>query len=326
MKILLTGGAGFIGSHVLKHLVSLGHYVVVLDRLDHSGTLERIKYHDIPTHKYSYVYHDLRAPLNAVVASKIGEPDCIIHIAAMSHVDRSISDPHNCAMENVIGTVNLLDFARKCKRLQHFIYFSTDEVFGPASGDNPGFKEWDRYCSANPYAASKAGAEEFCLAYANTYGIPLSITHTMNVYGPLQAGEKFIPSTIRKMMNGELITVHADRTRTIPGKRTYIHVSDVCYGLAIVMAQKPCADKYNICGEKEVDNLWVVKAISNKLNLPYTYALVDFHSSRPGHDLRYALDGHKMESLGFQHEYPFEVGISDTVDWYLTHKEWFVNV
>jgi dTDP-glucose 4,6-dehydratase len=325
MNILLTGGAGFIGSHVLFDLTSQGHHVVLLDKLDHSGTLERIK-HLHPPPSYRYVYHDLKAPLNALVRERIGRVDMILHLAAMSHVDRSIQDPVGTVHENVLGTVNLLEFARSQPTLQHFIYFSTDEVFGPADEGAPGFKEWDRYNSANPYAASKAAAEEFVLAYANTYGIPVSITHTMNVYGPLQAGEKYIPSTIRKLLAGEQITVHADRTCTNAGKRTYIHVSDVCAALGIVMRLPPQDDKYNIVGEREVDNLEVAKTVAKVLGVEGSYQLVDFHSSRPGHDLRYALDGSKLESFGFKHKYPFEKGIEDTVKWYLNNKEWFVNV
>lgn len=322
--VLLTGGAGFIGSHLLKYLVSQGYFVTILDRLDHSGTLERIAYHKLPKDSYRFVYHDLRAPINEMVARKIGFPDIILHLAAMSHVDRSIEDPRNCVMENVIGTVNLLEFAYRRKDvLSNFLYFSTDEVFGPAEQDNPGFGEWARYNSANPYAASKAGAEELCLAYANTYKIPMTITHTMNVYGPLQAPEKYIPSTIWKAFVGARVTVHADASKTIPGRRTYIHVTDVCRAIGMLIKDKPpLTDKFNIVGEREVDNLEVAKTIAEILNKPLHYDMVDFHSSRPGHDLRYALDGNKLASMGFRHEYPFEAGIRDTVYWYMAHKEW----
>lgn len=324
--VLLTGGAGFIGSHMLKHLITKGHFVTVLDRLDHSGTLERIKYHKLPETSYRFVYHDLKAPFNSIVRAKIEDPTIILHLAAMSHVDRSIKDPYGCAMDNVMGTINLLEFARSLPELEHFLYFSTDEVFGPAGYGAPGFQEWDRYNSANPYAASKAAAEEFCLAYTNTYKLPVTITHTMNVYGPLQAGEKFIPSTIRKVLDGETVTIHADPTRTRPGTRTYIHVTDVCRAIDFILGKEGlCGGKINIVGEREVDNLVVAKTIASILGKPLKYELVDFHSSRPGHDLRYALDGTLLANLGFTHSYSFVEGVEDTVLWYQDNREWFIH-
>lgn len=327
MKILITGGAGFIGHHLVEHFLKNSKCeLVLLDRLDLSGNLNRLT--DIgpwekEKRRVKFVYHDLKSPINDFVRKAIGEVDWIFHLAACTHVDRSIEDPLSCVMDNVVGTVNLLDFA-KYHNIEGFLYFSTDEVFGPAP-HGKAFQEWDRYNSGNPYAASKAGAEEICLAYQNTYHLPLMITHTMNVFGERQHPEKFIPSTIKKLLRSETVLVHADETRTVSGSRFYIHARNVATAMNFLLDNPPpgwVGDKYNIVGEKEVDNLEMAKLIAQIVNKPLCYDLVDFHSSRPGHDLRYALDGTKMRNLGWKPAVDFENSLTRTVQWFLKHQEW----
>jgi dTDP-glucose 4,6-dehydratase len=194
-KVLITGGTGFIGHHLIEHfLLNTDWEFVCLDRLDTSGTLYRL--HEVlhgetgvnhPEWKkrVRFVYHDLKSELNSFVANKIGKVDYILHLAAGSHVDRSIEDPMSFVMDNVVGTTNLLNFARTLDSLELLVNFSTDEVFGPAP-EGVKYKEWDRYNSTNPYSASKAGAEEMCLAFANTYKLPLVQTHCMNVFHLLE--------------------------------------------------------------------------------------------------------------------------------------------
>ena len=233
--ILLTGGAGFIGHHLTEYLLkNTEHSIVILDRLDISGTMNRID--DVISLDESYrsrvkfVWHDLKAPINEFVERQIGDVEYILHLAAGSHVDRSITDPMSFVMDNVVGTGNLLEFARlRVKDLRFFLYFSTDEVFGSAP-DGVLYKEWDRYNSGNPYSASKAGAEELCVAYANTFDLPIHVTHTMNVIGIRQHPEKFIPMTIKNVREGNMVTIHSDRDKKVPGSRHYIHAKDVADG------------------------------------------------------------------------------------------------
>ena len=181
--------------------------IVTLDRLDLSGNLNRL--HEIldefsikDKKRLKIVFHDLKAEINSQIKSELGSPDMILHLAAASHVDRSIIYPMEFVLDNVVGTVNLLDFARSLKNLEKFVYFSTDEIFGNAP-EGVSYKEYDRYNSTNPYSASKASAEEFCVAYENTYKLPIIITHTMNVFGERQHPEKFIPMTIQRVRDSE---------------------------------------------------------------------------------------------------------------------------
>lgn len=321
MKVLLTGGAGFIGHHVAKALLDGGAEITFLDRLSHSGNLNRLAEILEGDGKWDFTFHDLRAPIGTQLAKQLGSQfDYIFHLAALTHVDRAIQDPLAAVMDNVVATTNILNFARtqeSCK----FFYFSTDEVFGPAPTGTL-YKEWDRYRSTNPYAAAKAGGEEMALAFQNTYDLPVIITHTMNVFGERQHPEKFIPSTISKVQNGDLVTVHADATKTKPGSRFYIHASAVADALLFLMRHGESGEKYNIVGEIEVDNLQLAKKIATTVGKPLRAELVDFHSSRPGHDLRYGLDGTKMQELGWKSKATFEQALASTVKWYLANPKW----
>jgi dTDP-glucose 4,6-dehydratase len=335
-RILITGGAGFIAHHlVAKVLKETDWEIVTLDRLDYSGNLNRL--HDVmmdfePTarKRLRVVYHDLKAELNPMIISQIGKVDYIAHLAAGSHVDRSIDYPMEFVLDNVVGTANILDYARKQNNLERFIYFSTDEVFGPAP-DGIKYKENDRYNSTNPYSASKAGGEELAVAYENTYGLPVYITHTMNVFGQRQHPEKYIPMCIKKVRDGEVITIHSDSTKTIPGSRHYIHAEDVSDAVMFLMNKKLSlvpewggakCPKFNIVGAQEINNYELAKLIADTQNKPLNYEFVDFHSSRPGHDLRYALDGSKMKELGWTPSKSVRERISEVVNWTLANDRW----
>ncbi len=334
MKVLVTGGAGFIGHHVICSLLNHTDFEIIsLDRLDYSGNLNRLSHALEPYDRHTkarvkVVHHDLKAPINPHVASHIGEVGVILHLAAGSHVDRSIEYPLEFAMDNVIGTVNILDFART-QSLHRFIYFSTDEVFGPAP-EGIAYLERDRYNSTNPYSASKAGAEEFAVAYQNTYGLPIYITHTMNVFGERQSPEKFIPMVIRKVLAVEKVTIHSNQDKTKAGSRHYIHAKDVAEALLFLLINQPKVDpdfggakcpKFNIVGATELDNLQLAQLIARYVGRDLHFEMVDFHSSRPGHDLRYALDGSLMKSLGW---WPNDVEkrLVHTVDWFVNNREW----
>ncbi len=201
------------------------------------------------------------------------------------------------------------------------LYFSTDEVFGPA-GPEVAFKEWDRYNSSNPYAATKAGGEELALAYANTYKLPVFITHTMNVFGERQHPEKFIPKVVRHVVRGLTMPIHSDPSRTKPGSRFYIHARNVADAVLFLLEHGEPREKYNIVGEREVDNLTLAQMIARVIGKPLKYELIDFHNSRPGHDLRYALDGSKLAAMGWSHPKEFEASLAKCVRWMLERPEY----
>jgi dTDP-glucose 4,6-dehydratase len=326
-RVLITGAAGFIGHHILEYILHTTDWeIIALDRLDTSGTLNRI--YDVikdrqDFHKRVYlVWHDLKAPLNQLVCKSIGSCNYILHLAAGSHVDRSIDYPIEFVMDNVVGTCNLLDYARKqLPNLEMFLNFSTDEVFGPAP-EGVKYKEWDRYNSGNPYSATKAGAEELCLAYANTYKMNVCITHTMNVFGIRQHPEKYIPLCISRILKGEKIYIHANKDCTQAGKRHYINTSDVADGILFLLNHAQSGDKYNLVGERELDNLQLAQMIADTLGQPLNYELVDFHSSRPGHDLRYALDGTKMKEMGWEPRKKVNERLKEVIEWTINHPYW----
>lgn len=333
MKVLVTGGAGFIAHHVIDEILRRTDWEVVsLDRLDYSGNLNRLHnvLQDNP-HKsrVKVVFHDLKAEINPHIAAHIGKVDIILHLAAGSHVDRSIDFPMEFALDNTIGTVNLLNYART-QDLKRLVYFSTDEVFGPAP-EGVAYLENDRYNSTNPYSASKAAGEEFCVAFENTYGLPIYITHTMNVFGERQSPEKFIPLCTRRVHKGEKITIHSNPSKTKAGSRHYIHARDVADALLFLLDQPTIVErdfggakcpKFNIVGKEEWDNLKVAQTIAEIQGKPLHYEMVDFHSSRPGHDLRYALDGNKMARLGWIPKMDIRERLEQTVAWSLANKEW----
>jgi dTDP-glucose 4,6-dehydratase len=323
-RALITGGAGFIGHHLVEHILRNTDWeVVVLDRLDCSGNLNRLAgIADWEKHKsrVTWVWHDLKAPVSPQVHCQIGRVDYVLHLAAGTHVDRSITDPISFVYDNVVGTANLLEYAR-ISEPRRVLYFSTDEVFGPAA-HGVKYDEWERYRSANPYAATKAGGEELALAYANTYRLPVVVTHSMNIYGERQHPEKFIPGTIAKVRDGKTVTIHADRTKTRPGSRFYIHARNVADAVLFVLRAGEDGDKYNIVGEREVDNLELAQTIADIMEVPLHYEMVDFHSSRPGHDLRYALDGSKLATMGWKPPINFEESLERTVTWTLDHPQW----
>jgi dTDP-glucose 4,6-dehydratase len=332
-SILITGGAGFIAHHVIEEILNKTDWTIVsLDRLDFSGNLNRLQ--EIvgdrkDKKRVKVVHHDLKAPLNPQIISSIGKVNYVAHLAAGSHVDRSIDYPMEFVLDNVVGTANILEYAKTLDSLNKFVYFSTDEVFGPAPGQVK-YKENDRYNSTNPYSASKAGAEELVVAFENTYQMPNIITHTMNVFGERQHPEKFIPMCINKVLKNEKIFIHGNKEKTEAGSRHYIHAKDVASALLFLLNNDTPSvpdetgikcPKYNIVGSEEIDNLSLALYISAVLNKKLKYEIMDFHSSRPGHDLRYALCGDKMKDMGWT---PSEVydKLKQTVNWTLKNKRW----
>jgi dTDP-glucose 4,6-dehydratase len=336
-SVLVTGGAGFVAHHLINHLLKHTDWnIVSLDRLDFSGNLNRLadmmqEFEPDVRKRVKVVFHDLRAEINPMVRREIGNVDYVLHLAAGSHVDRSIEYPMEFVMDNVVGTCNALNYARELPNLERFIYFSTDEVFG-AAPEGVNYDERARYNSTNPYSASKAGGEELAVAFENTYGMPIYITHTMNVFGERQHPEKYIPMCIRKVNDNDVVTVHSDTTRTIAGSRHYIHAADVADAMLFLLhlddtkLKRDYGDakcpKFNLVGKEEIDNLSLAKMIADAQDKELNYNMVDFHSSRPGHDLRYSLSGDYMRELGWEPKITLSERISEVVKWTLENERW----
>ena len=336
-NVLITGGAGFIAHHIIANIIKNTDWkIVTIDRLDISGNLNRLneileEFSIEDKKRLKIVFHDLKAEINSQIESAIGKPDIILHLAAASHVDRSITFPMEFVQDNVVGTVNLLDFARRLPKLEKFVYFSTDEIFGNAP-EGVSYSEYDRYNSTNPYSASKASAEEFCVAYENTYKLPINITHTMNVFGERQHPEKFIPMTIQRVRDQQKVLIHANKEKTKAGSRHYIHAQDVADGLMFILNLKNYTHKgdfgnakcpkFNLVGPEEIDNLTLAQTIAKVQKKDLVYELIDNHSSRPGHDLRYSLSPKLLKSLGWEPKIKLSKRIEEVVEWSLKNNRW----
>jgi dTDP-glucose 4,6-dehydratase len=324
-RILITGAAGLFGHHLLEHVLKNTDWeVVALVRLGRIGSLRRtnevLDEHPEWDDRVRFVWHDLRSPVNPYTADEIGEVDYIVHAAASTHVDESIKRPEDFVLDNVVATANLLQFARQIGGLRFFHYFSTDEVTGPAP-DGVYFDEHAELNPTNPYSASKAGAEALVTAFGNTYRLPVYITRTMNLIGQRASTEKFLPLVIKKVLAGEELTIHADPTATRAGTRHYLHCRNAAAATLFLLERARQRNIYNVVG-KEIDNLTFAKTVAQFVGKPLRYKLVDFHSSRPGHDLAYRLDDRKLRAMGFEYPISLEESLERTVAWTLAHPWW----
>ena len=331
-KVILTGANGFVGHHILEHFLKNTDWdIYCLDKLGYaSAGHDRIRDINAFDNKRTHIFPmDLSLPLQEGLIKELGEIEYIFHVAADSHVDNSISDPVPFVQNNVNSTLHILEYARKLWSLKKFIYFSTDEVYGSAPvGKN--YKEGERFNCGNPYSASKGAAECICQSYANTYKMPIVITNTMNVIGERQHPEKYVPKVIRKVLEGETVTIHSNKDKTKAGSRFYIHARNIADALLHILDNcdetlhnyDSSIGRFNIVGEKETDNLQLAQMIADALGKELKYEMVDFHSQRPGHDLRYALDGEKMKSIGWIHPIAFEDSLQKTIKWTLENDKW----
>lgn len=324
VKILVTGGCGFIGHHFVEHVFKNTDWdIVIIDKLSYaSNGFERLR--DIEALHSSRVRvftNDLINPIPIGIVKEIGELDYIVHMAAETHVDNSIADPMMVIKNNIDSTVNMLEYARTLTNLKTFFYFSTDEVFGPALNDTM-YKEWDRHKPTNPYSASKSCAEQICVAYENTYKVPLMTVNVMNAFGERQHVEKFIPLCIKKLLNNEKIYIHSYPGNLVSGTRFYIHGRNIAAAVLFLINNGTIGEKYNISGEREVSNLEMAQMIAKFMDKELIYEMIDFHGSRPGHDLRYGLDGTKLFEMGFKLPVDFEHSLEKTVHWTLDNLEW----
>lgn len=331
--IIITGGAGFIGSHVVRLFVTKysDYKIINLDALTYAGNLENLR--DIEN---AANYHFEKANILDTVAienifSKY-QPDGIIHLAAESHVDRSILSPLDFVYTNVIGTVNLLNAAKTFWKNNFddklFYHVSTDEVYG-ALGDAGLFTEQTKYDPHSPYSASKAASDHFVRAYHDTYGLPVVLSNCSNNYGPYHFPEKLIPLFINNIINKKPLPVYGDGLYT----RDWLFVKDHAAAIDLVYHKGKTGDTYNIGGFNEWKNIGLVKLLCKQMdeklgNAPGTSeALITYVKDRPGHDRRYAIDANKInKELGWRPSVTFEEGLSQTIDWYLQNGEWLKHV
>lgn len=322
-RILITGIAGFVGHHVCEHILKNTDWEIVgMVRLNTVGDMHRLTNMDImkqPAYadRVKLVYHDLKYTINPTVHSYIGNVDYILHIAANSHVDRSITHPKEFFEDNVMGTVNMLEYMRLHQPTARMINFGTDEVFGPAP-DGYDYKEDDRYRPSNPYSAAKAG--QICAghSYFVTYGLDIISTYTMNIFGERQNPEKFVGMCIKNAITGGTQKIHAklDNGNVVEvGQRHWLHARNAADALLFLLANGVKGEHYNVVGDTELENDEMAKIIAGYAGKDIKLEYVDFHKARPGHDRRYALDGTKLAQLGWKPPFSFEESMKKTVEW-----------
>lgn len=337
-NILVTGGAGFIGSAVIRYLINeTNNNVLNVDKLTYAGNLESLaSVNDNP--RYQFLHADICDKVAMTKAFDDFEPDIVMHLAAESHVDRSIDGPMDFIQTNIIGTYNLLEVARNYwqnltedkKSRFKFHHISTDEVYGDLEGTDDLFTESTSYSPSSPYSASKASSDHLVRAWHRTYGLPVVITNCSNNYGPYHFPEKLIPLVILNALDGKPLPVYGDGKQI----RDWLYVEDHARALYLVATTAKVGETYNIGGHNEKQNIDVVKTICTILDnikprtdgQSYTQQIT-FVKDRPGHDLRYAIDASKInKELGWQPQETFESGIQKTVEWYLNNLEWCRHV
>ena len=337
-NILVTGGAGFIGSAVIRYLINeTNSNVLNIDKLTYAGNLESLEtVSNNP--RYQFLHADICDKVAMTKAFDDFEPDIVMHLAAESHVDRSIDGPIDFIQTNIIGTYNLLEVARNYwqnltedkKSRFKFHHISTDEVYGDLEGTEDLFTEETSYSPSSPYSASKASSDHLVRAWHRTYGLPIVITNCSNNYGPYHFPEKLIPLVILNALDGKPLPVYGDGKQI----RDWLYVEDHARALYLVATTAKVGETYNIGGHNEKQNIDVVKTICTILDniKPRTdgqsyIQQITFVKDRPGHDLRYAIDASKIQQeLNWQPQETFESGIQKTVEWYLNNLEWCRHV
>lgn len=340
MKLLITGGAGFIGSCLIKHIIQkTSHEVVNLDKLTYAGNLDSLKAIENAS-RYTFEKQDLCDPASLKRVFNKHQPDHVMHLAAESHVDRSIDGPSEFIQTNIVGTYNLIEVARNYweslnqekKGKFRFHHISTDEVYGDLPNDGSLFVEDTPYDPSSPYSASKASSDHLVRAWYRTYGLPVIITNCSNNYGPFQFPEKLIPVVILNALKGKPLPIYGDGKQI----RDWLFVQDHVEAMLTVLERGKIGETYNIGGHNEKENIQVVKSICAILeeispikpkNITKYEDLITFVKDRPGHDVRYAIDAGKIQrDLDWKPKETFETGIRKTVQWYLDNDLWCQRV
>jgi dTDP-glucose 4,6-dehydratase len=333
VKVFVTGGAGFIGSAVCRLLARRGDDVVNIDKMTYAATLGSTA-EAAALGRYTLLQHDICDAAAMAAAFAAHRPDAVIHLAAESHVDRSITGPGDFVQTNIVGTYTLLQAALDywrgldealCDRFR-FLHVSTDEVYG-SLGPEGLFTETTPYAPSSPYSASKAGADHLALAWRHTYGLPVVVSNCSNNYGPYHFPEKLIPLMILNALEDGRLPVYGDGSNV----RDWLYVEDHARALVLIAEKGRPGEKYNVGGRNERTNLQVVQTICNLLDALQPRAsgrsrrdLISFVTDRPGHDLRYAIDATKLETeLGWRAQETFETGLEKTVRWYLERRDWW---
>jgi len=340
VKILVTGGAGFIGSAVIRHLIQdTHHYVINVDKLTYAGNLESLASVESSS-RYDFEQTDICDHLQLGELFQKHRPDAVMHLAAESHVDRSIDGPGEFIQTNIVGTYYLLEAARTYwqtlddsgKAAFRFHHISTDEVYGDLEGPDDLFREETPYAPSSPYSASKAGSDHLVRAWDRTFGLPVVVTNCSNNYGPYHFPEKLIPLIILNALRGKPLPVYGKGTQV----RDWLFVEDHARALVRVVTEGAVGETYNIGGHNEKQNIEVVRAVCGLLDelRPSTQdgikkyeELITFVKDRPGHDVRYAIDASKIQrELGWVPQETFESGLRKTVEWYLGNENWWRSV
>jgi dTDP-glucose 4,6-dehydratase len=343
MRVLLTGAGGFVGHHTLAHLLKTTDWeIVATDSFRHLGISARLRavFEELPSDiaRVKVVTHDLTSPIDPVTAREFDNPDVIINMASESHVDRSITDPRPFVENNVALALTLLDYARTLPNLKTFIQIGTDEVYGPAPvGVN--HLEWSTQLPSNPYSASKSAQEAIAISYWRTFNVPVILTNTMNIIGERQDVEKFVPLIINSLQQGKPVSVHAleKNGQWISGSRFYLHARNQADALRFLIThfletphkytdglERP--ERFNVRGETEVSNDEMVVLIAKFLGISkpkdQLINFINVEGTRPGHDLRYALNGDKLIEMGWKPPVAFEKSLERTVDWTVKNPIW----
>lgn len=335
MRVLVTGGAGFAGHHLIEHLLTTtGWDLVVLDGLTYAGRPDRLTdCQGYDPARVRLLWHDLRSPVHPWLDERIGDVQAVLHLAANSHVDHSITRPAPFIHNNVMATVNLLEWART-RQLTHFVQVSTDEVYGPAE-EGTAHAEWAPIMPSNPYSASKACQEAVAFSYWRTFGLPVVVVNIMNMFGERQGAEKFVPLAIRAVLAGDEVPLHGRRDTDLvtewwePSARCWLHARNFADALRWVLTATtptpfPAGDRpgrWHVAGEEHTV-LEVAERIADAAGKRLRYRWADFHSSRPGHDHRYALDASKIAAAGWKAPVPFAESLERTVHWFMRNPAW----
>lgn len=335
-RLLLTGISGSIGVHFFAHIMHNTDWEVVgIDSFRHKGWSDRVAYmftqHPDWRKRLTLITHDLTGPISPIMVKKIGKIDYIINMASLSDVFDSIENPVPFIQNNVHLVINMLEYARVAKP-EVFVQISTDEVYGAVAKKNDmGMKEWASIVPSNPYAASKACQEAIAISYWRTYGVPLIITNTMNNFGEMQQHNKFPVIIQRAVDSGKTVKIHGEQDGQI-GSRSYIHSRNFADAVLFLLkntkphmhipltTDKP--DRYNIAGDRQMDNLELSKLIADLMGMELKYEIEQSEVQRPGHDPHYALDDEKIKNMGWKSPVSFENSLKETIKWQQENKEW----